>query len=457
MDTVLVTGATGFLGYHVAKRLNEPGIRPRVLELRDEHARGARPPRRGALLPATWTIPRPCGRRAPASIRVLHLAFKVSVGGGAEARSRTCSGSTSPARSSCCRRRPPAACSARSWPGARWPSASTGSPRRSTSPRTGPSTPSTSRTRNIRRAGRAGRARPRDAARSRSSPSVPRSRSVPTIPSGAPANKLVQTLIAGKLRFTLPVGFGCLDVRDFASGVVLAAERGRSGQRYLLSGENVTTNQLLEQAAAIAGVRAPRFTPPTFLLRDLVGALELVSCASWKAGARHPRRASDHRPLRVVRHVEGARRARVDAAAAARDARRHDSLAAEPALERRCRHGHRARGRRVGKPLITSCRAGGARQRQMGRCRISSPPSESRTHCPPDRSPSHAPHGRCTIVMPSNSRPSPFGVHIVHFEYKLDRILPPRAWRRRDLNLTGDLRRDGVQREADAARIELRP
>ena len=35
MDTVLLTGATGFLGYHVAKKLNAAGIRPRVLELRE--------------------------------------------------------------------------------------------------------------------------------------------------------------------------------------------------------------------------------------------------------------------------------------------------------------------------------------------------------------------------------------------------------------------------------------
>ena len=104
----------------------------------------------------------------------------------------------------------------------------------------------------------------------------------PDDPVGAPANKLVQSVISGKLRFTLPVGFGCLDVRDFASGVVLAAERGRSGQRYLLSGENVTANQLLEQVAAIAGVRAPHFTPPTLLLRALVGLLEFVSSIRGK-------------------------------------------------------------------------------------------------------------------------------------------------------------------------------
>ena len=81
-----------------------------------------------------------------------------------------------------------------------------------------------------------------------------------------------------KLRFTLPIGFGCLDVRDFASGVVLAAERGRSGQRYLLSGENVTTNQLLEQAAAIAGVRAPQFAPP-MRARARAGR----RCSRWSA------------------------------------------------------------------------------------------------------------------------------------------------------------------------------
>ena len=37
MNNVLVTGASSFLGYHVAKRLNEQGIRPRVLELRDSN------------------------------------------------------------------------------------------------------------------------------------------------------------------------------------------------------------------------------------------------------------------------------------------------------------------------------------------------------------------------------------------------------------------------------------
>jgi dihydroflavonol-4-reductase len=64
--------------------------------------------------------------------------------------------------------------------------------------------------------------------------------------------------------------------------VVLAAERGKSGQRYLLNGENVTANQLLQQVASIAGIRVPHFTPPTMLLHGLVRILELVSSIRGK-------------------------------------------------------------------------------------------------------------------------------------------------------------------------------
>jgi dihydroflavonol-4-reductase len=99
----------------------------------------------------------------------------------------------------------------------------------------------------------------------------------PDDPVGAPANKLIEALVRGKMPITLTVGFGCLDVRDFAYGALLAAHRGRPGQRYLLSGHNIMTRQLLEEVSAIAGVRVPRFEPPKVLLAGLVGAVELIS------------------------------------------------------------------------------------------------------------------------------------------------------------------------------------
>jgi dihydroflavonol-4-reductase len=99
----------------------------------------------------------------------------------------------------------------------------------------------------------------------------------PDDPVGAPANKLVKAVAGGRMPLTVPVGFGCLDVRDFADGVLLAAERGRSGQRYLLSGENVTADQFLGLAAAAAGVRPPRFQPPLPLLTAVVIVIGLIS------------------------------------------------------------------------------------------------------------------------------------------------------------------------------------
>ena len=79
---------------------------------------------------------------------------------------------------------------------------------------------------------------------------------------GAPANQLAKLISRGKFKFNIPVGFGILDVRDYAAGALLAAEKGRHGQRYLLSGENVTLRQFIHKVNTIAGVEPPRWLIP---------------------------------------------------------------------------------------------------------------------------------------------------------------------------------------------------
>jgi dihydroflavonol-4-reductase len=57
-------------------------------------------------------------------------------------------------------------------------------------------------------------------------------------------------------------GLNLVDVRECARGHVLAAERGRRGERYILGGENLTLKQILDRLAAITGLPSPRLKLP---------------------------------------------------------------------------------------------------------------------------------------------------------------------------------------------------
>jgi dihydroflavonol-4-reductase len=274
MHNVLVAGAASFLGYHVVKRLNARHIRPRVLDLRDS-------PRQ--ILDAL-DVERSAGSLDdPASVRaacagvdtLFHLAFKVGVGSGGttleDMRRVNVDGSRQLLETA-------------SASGVRRAVVTGSALAVGVNRRPVPLDESAHWSEHAFDLPYAVMRREAELdALARTSPvfavmSVcPSFTFGPDDPVGAPANRLIQTLIKGRLPFTLDVGVGCLDVRDFAQGMVLTVERGQSGERYLLSGENVTADQLLEQAASIAGVRAPRFRAPLFLLRAAVGALGLFS------------------------------------------------------------------------------------------------------------------------------------------------------------------------------------
>jgi dihydroflavonol-4-reductase len=59
-----------------------------------------------------------------------------------------------------------------------------------------------------------------------------------------------------------PNGISVTDVDDVARGHLLAMEKGRVGQRYILGGENLTLTQIVETLAGITGLPGPGGEPP---------------------------------------------------------------------------------------------------------------------------------------------------------------------------------------------------
>ncbi|MEQ1631534.1 MAG: NAD-dependent dehydratase, partial [Planctomycetota bacterium] len=96
---------------------------------------------------------------------------------------------------------------------------------------------------------------------------------------------LMEALLRGTIKIAPPGGLNVANVLDVCRGSLLALERGRRGERYILGGENVTGRELFARIARIGGGRAPRFSPPRFVLRSLARALRVYESI---AGSRPP-------------------------------------------------------------------------------------------------------------------------------------------------------------------------
>ena len=90
----------------------------------------------------------------------------------------------------------------------------------------------------------------------------------PTAPIGdhdfkpTPTGKIVADFLRGAMPAYIDTGLNVVDVRDTAEGHVLACERGRVGERYILGSENLTLAQILEKLARLTGRKAPTVQLP---------------------------------------------------------------------------------------------------------------------------------------------------------------------------------------------------
>lgn len=84
-----------------------------------------------------------------------------------------------------------------------------------------------------------------------------------------PLDRLLSALARRSVRFGVSGGIDIADVRDTAQGVVLAADKGMSGQSYILSGGYVTLRELFDLARS-EGIPAPRRFIPYRAAKQLV-------------------------------------------------------------------------------------------------------------------------------------------------------------------------------------------
>ena len=93
----------------------------------------------------------------------------------------------------------------------------------------------------------------------------------PTAPMGdhdfkpTPTGQIVNDFLRDAMPAFIDTGLNVVNVRDVAAGHLLACERGVVGERYILGGENMTLERILGELAAITGKPAPRVKLPYFV------------------------------------------------------------------------------------------------------------------------------------------------------------------------------------------------
>jgi dihydroflavonol-4-reductase len=93
-----------------------------------------------------------------------------------------------------------------------------------------------------------------------------------------PSADLLLTFLRWRMPFgfpSTPGGFSVVDVDDVVGGHILAMQRGRVGQRYILGGTNTTVEDLFTMLAEMTGLRSPGWKCPPWLV-VLGGALSEV-------------------------------------------------------------------------------------------------------------------------------------------------------------------------------------
>lgn len=99
-----------------------------------------------------------------------------------------------------------------------------------------------------------------------------------------PTGQLVLDAASGRMPAYVDTGLNIVHVDDVAAGHLLAFERGRAGERYILGGEDMTLQAILAQIAHLAGRKPPRIRLPYAVVLPIAYVAEAVAKVTGRSG-----------------------------------------------------------------------------------------------------------------------------------------------------------------------------
>jgi dihydroflavonol-4-reductase len=92
-----------------------------------------------------------------------------------------------------------------------------------------------------------------------------------------PTGRMVVDFLEGKMVATLDTGLNLVHVQDVARGHLLAAERGKIGEKYILGNRNLSLAEIGALLSEIAGIRPPRVRIPYWVAWSAALSMEAVA------------------------------------------------------------------------------------------------------------------------------------------------------------------------------------
>lgn len=112
-----------------------------------------------------------------------------------------------------------------------------------------------------------------------------------------PTGQIILDFLNRRLPAFIDTGLNLVDVRDVAAGIILAGEKGQVGERYILGNRDMSLREMLGTLATITGMPAPRIQMPYAVAWLAVGIENVIAERILHRAPAHP-----FEGVRMARH-----------------------------------------------------------------------------------------------------------------------------------------------------------